>query len=289
MKLKKNKEMKLDVILYFVTIVLMFSCQNQNDKKASNLKEYNIELDGKKYHFFEDDQGVKTGPFSIEYFNKEISSGFLRHGQRDSVYELFWKSGKLKMKTYYINGKENGCNYTYSELGNEAESYFMENDTQKTKSALYYLIKNSKVELGFLKKSYFLKDSIWIYSGSLVLDTNLNVLQYDSVYGKKSTFYNIETKRDSNGLIIPLNMNHIRLRFFRLEDNSIFNVKIGESTILTQANKYLKQYQIDSSGIFKYIINPKIQGWHFVRGEFEETISDGQKRTVPIYFNYYVP
>ena len=51
---------------------------------------------------------------------------------------------------------------------------------------------------------------------------------------------------------------------------------------------FIYNYNIDSTGIFCYARKHKKTGWFFVRGEFKETIKDGQSRKIPIYFNYYV-
>ncbi len=155
----------------------------------------------------------------------------------------------------------------------------------------YHLVKNTKYNIGYGMKTYFLQDTVWIFSGELILDTNYNVVNNRKEPSLENSFYNVEEKTDSNGLLVlnPNKRKQLKIRLYRLDKNSDITVNIGEKEIKTQ--KYISQnkYDIDSTGILNYKPDYNKSGWHFVRGEFTESFGDGQQRTVPIYFNYYVP
>lgn len=267
MELKINNRMMKQIIVLLSLIFLLTSCQfcKKNDNK-------------------------KLKSFSIKYENGEIIKGFKKNGVRDSVLFYFRKSGILRYSTYYINGKENGYRREYTELGNEWKSYFMQNGIPKTKHKIFYITRNSEDEIGYFREVYFNNDTVWTFVGALVMDTNFQVYNYYDIANRKSTNYFIEGDRNKDGLFVISSEKNkeLKIRFFRLEMKSKVSLKIGELENLNLELKSIENHNIDSSGVFIYQTQSNM-GWHYLRGEFEETIKDGQRRIIPIYFNYYVP
>ena len=284
------------IYILFVLLILA-SCSNDDTILNSN---YKLQSVMKNVKTFENGDSVifyntyiNKGYFHAFYHNGERVRGFFRVAEGiyylDSTCLFFRSNGYRKMRLTYIDGKINGYQYNYTILGNISSCTFIENSKPKTTSKIYYLDYKGK-DIGFGMKAYtILQNGNRLLTGELFFDSNMNVV--DSLINQDtySTYYKVDGQRNKDSILIyPLEgKSKIYFKIYKLEKDSKVELKIGEVDNLEKPISF-DNYNIDSTGIFCYARKHKKTGWFFVRGEFKETIKDGQSRKIPIYFNYYV-
>lgn len=125
-----------ELILLVFFLAACHNGANQNSMRGKHEFYLKKEQTGEEYFTYLDDNGIANGPLKIKYSDGGYSTGFFKNGKKDSLFKTYGKAGVLKAITYYIDGKENGEHFIYSDLGNIVASVFMENNKMKTKKGV---------------------------------------------------------------------------------------------------------------------------------------------------------
>ena len=263
-------------------IMFLFSCQNNSIKPIKKI------VNGDTLFIYEFAPKYKMQEIYIHKSDGSIEHGFLKENKNDSIRRAYDSNGKLISESYFINGLFNGFYTKYTKNGNEGIKYFMENDTALVKYKYYYIEKNSKQLIGKEIETYFGKDSLWEYTGSLCLNNDHELM--DSLFPCKSSYFYINGEQNmSKVFLAPVKTrSRFNIRFFRFMETSNVSLSINEVNIQTGTKINYTKVAVDPDGYIDYYVEPKNKGWKFLRGEFIETWNNTELRIVPFFFNYYV-
>ena len=285
-----------NIIKLFILLALA-SCSNDDTILNSNFKLPSVMRNVKTFENGDSiiyyNTHINKGYFHAFYHNGEKGRGFFKvvedSTHLDSTCIFFRSNGYRKVRLTYIDGKINGYQYNYTILGNISNCIFFENGKARTISKLYNLNYKDK-EIGYGLKAYsILQNDAHLLTGELFFDSNMNIVDSLTNYDAYSTYYKVDGQRNKDSILIyPIGgKTKINIKIYKLEKDSKVELKIGEIDNLEKPLSF-DTYNIGSTGVFCYSRKHKKTGWFFVRGEFKETIKDGQIRKIPIYFNYYV-
>ena len=270
-------------MLIILILWFLIACNNIND----NTKPLSGKLDKDSIIANIDINGNYQGPFSIYYKNGEFANGFYKDNIRDSLFLLYWPNGKLKKRVNYINGKEEGFLYLYDQYDNtKIKKCFTRHDSIIIIG--YREISNKTKKIYY--RYYYCSLNNEEFLGQVVCDSN-NEIDY------LSSSYYVTLVNDINTYNLSLSLRQkskLSILFYKGQSKSfaVFEIKQIENqegdTINIQSNSITKE-EFENSTTFNIQINPKKTGWYFVTGEITEfNLKTNLKRTIPVFFNYYV-